>query len=139
MVKLWQRESAAWRVELELDGPGGALALRTGVQGRVLIVGLGKDPGLETLRRAAAKAVKALRELGADSAVLDAAPAVKALGPQGAAALAQGAQLACYRQPAWKEREDTPFTLYLAGAEGLEDARPRRTRSPGRCASPGTW
>lgn len=122
MVKLWQEESAAWRVELELDGPGGALALRTGVQGRVLIVGLGKDPGLETLRRAAAKAVKALRELGADSAVLDAAPAVKALGPQGAAALAQGAQLACYRQPAWKEREDTPFTLYLAGAEGLEDA-----------------
>ena len=72
MVKLWQGESAAWRVELELDGPGGALALRTGAQGRVLIVGLGKDPGLETLRRAAAKAVKALRELGADSAVLDA-------------------------------------------------------------------
>ncbi len=125
MVKPWQNENAQWRIELELDGPGGALSLRAGAQGRTLILGLGKAPGTETARRAAAKAVKALRELGVESAVLDAAPAVEALGPEGAAALAQGAQLACYRQPSWKEGEDKPFTLYLAGAEGLEDALAR--------------
>ena len=125
MVKLWQGESAQWRVELETGGEGAALSLRTGAQGRVLIVSLGEAPRPETARRAAAKAAKALRELGADSAVLDAAPAVKALGPEGAAALAQGAELACYRQPSWKEGEDKPFTLYLTGVESLGDVLAR--------------
>ena len=88
MVKLWQGESAQWRMELELNGEGTALSLRM-KEGRVLSVCLGGQPTENTLRRAAAKAVKVLRELGADSAVLDAAPAVEALGPEGAAALAQ--------------------------------------------------
>ena len=125
MVKLWQGESAQWRVELELNGEGAALSLRMKEEGRVLSVCLGGQPTENTLRRAAAKAVKVLRELGADSAVLDAAPAVEALGPEGAAALAQGAELACYRQPSWKEGEDKPFALYLTGAEGLEGALAR--------------
>ena len=124
MVKLWQGESAQWRMELELNGEGTALSLRM-KEGRVLSVCLGGQPTENTLRRAAAKAVKVLRELGADSAVLDAAPAVEALGPEGAAALAQGAELACYRQPSWKEGEDKPFALYLTGAEGLEGALAR--------------
>ncbi len=94
MVKLWQGESAQWRVELELNGEGAALSLRMKEEGRVLSVCLGGQPTENTLRRAAAKAVKALRDLGVNSAVLDAAPAVKALGPEGAAALAQGAELA---------------------------------------------
>lgn len=122
MVKLWQGESAQWRVELETGEESAALSLRTGTQGRVLVVGLGPAPNAETARRAAAKAAKTLRELGADSALLDAAPAVKELGPAGAAALAQGVDLACYRQPSWKEGEDKPFSLYLSGAEGLESA-----------------
>lgn len=122
MVKLWQGESAQWRVELELNGEGTALSLRMKEEGRVLSVCLGGQPTENTLRRAAAKAVKALRELGVNSAVLDAAPAVKALGPEGAAALAQGAELACYRQPSWKEGEDKPFALYLAGGSSLEAA-----------------
>lgn len=122
MVKLWQGESAQWRVELELNGEGAALSLRMKEEGRVLSVCLGGQPTENTLRRAAAKAVKALRDLGVNSAVLDAAPAVKALGPEGAAALAQGAELACYRQPSWKQGEDKPFALYLAGGSGLEAA-----------------
>ena len=73
MVKLWQGESAQWRVELELNGEGTALSLRM-KEGRVLSVCLGGQTTENTLRRAAAKAVKVLRELGADSAVLDAAP-----------------------------------------------------------------
>ena len=122
MVKLWQGESAQWRIELETGGEGTALSLHTGAQGRVLIVNLGGEPTAETARRAAPKAVKTLRGLEAASAVLDAAPAVKALGPEGAAALAQGAELACYRQPSWKQGEDKPFALYLAGGSGLEAA-----------------
>ena len=120
MVKLWQGESAQWRIELETGGEGTALSLHTGAQGRVLIVNLGGEPTAETARRAAAKAVKTLRGLEAASAVLDAAPVVKVLGPEGPAALAQGAELACYRQPSWKEEPDKPFAFYLAGAEGPE-------------------
>jgi len=118
MVKLWNREAADWRLELEI-AESAPLSLRTG-EGRTLVVSLGKEPAAETARRAAAKAVKAIRELGAKSALLDAAPAVKALGADGLSALAQGAELACYRQEAWKAREEKPFTLYIDGTEGLD-------------------
>ena len=57
MVKLWQGESAQWRVELELNGEGAALSLRMKEEGRVLSVCLGGQPTENTLRRAAAKAV----------------------------------------------------------------------------------
>ena len=120
MVTLWNQEAADWRLELETAGDS-PLSLRT-AEGRTLVVSLGGEPDFETARRASAKAVKAIRELGASSALLDAAPAVKALGADGLAALAQGAELACYRQECWKEREDKPFTLYITGAEGLDAA-----------------
>lgn len=118
MVKLWNQEAADWRLELE-TGEGAPLSLRTG-EGRTLVAGLGKELTAEGARRACAKMVKAIRELGARSALLDAAPAVKALGAEGLAALAQGAELACYRQKAWKAREERPFTLYLTGTDGLD-------------------
>ena len=54
MVKLWQGESAQWRVELELNGEGAALSLRMKEEGRVLSVCLGGQPTENTLRRAAA-------------------------------------------------------------------------------------
>lgn len=119
MVKLWDREPADWRLELEIDA-GAALSLRMGDGGRALVVGLGDAPTAETARRAAAKAVKTIRDLGAVGAVLDAAPAIKAMGPEGLAALAQGSELACYRPESWKAQEDKPFTLYLTGAEGID-------------------
>lgn len=119
MIKIWEHEAAQWRLELEV-GAGSALSLRMGAEGRTLVVNLGDAPTAETARRAAAKAVKTIRDLGAADAVLDAAPALKALGPQGLAALAQGAELACYRPESWKAQEDKPFTLYLTGAEGVD-------------------
>lgn len=121
MVKLWNQEAADWRLELEL-GDAAPLSLRAAGEGRALSVSLGGEPTAETARRATAKAVKAIRELGAASAVLDAAPAAELLGADGLAALAQGAELACYRQETWKQAEDKPFTLYLTGAGGLDAA-----------------
>lgn len=120
MVKLWNQEAADWRLELEIGGDSAPLSLRAGPEGRVLILCLGKDPNAETARRAAAKAVTAIRELGARTALMDVDPAARALGPGGLSALAQGAQLACYRQPAWKEREEQPFTLYFTGGQWLD-------------------
>jgi len=120
MVKLWNQEAADWRLELEIGGDSAPLSLRAGPEGRALILCLGKDPNAETARRAAAKAVTAIRELGARTALMDVDPAARALGPGGLSALAQGAQLACYRQPAWKEREEQPFTLYFTGGQWLD-------------------
>ena len=114
MVKIWNEEHADWHLELDAGGERAPLSLRTAEgQALMLSVGLGADFSAETARRAAAKAVKAIRDLGAHSAVLDASPAVDALGAEGLGALAQGAQLACYRQPAWKAREEDSFTLYI--------------------------
>ena len=122
MVKIWNQEEAQWRLELTAGGENAPLSLRMAAEGRVLTVSLGNAPTPETARRAAAKAVKTLRELGVASAVLDAAPAVDALGADGFTALAQGAELACYRQESWTKTEDEPFSLYLTGTEPLDGA-----------------
>ncbi len=120
MVKLWDQEVIDWRIAMELNGDSAPLALRAAGSDRALVMDLGKDATAETARRGAAKAVKAVRELGAHSLLLDVTPMKQALGAEGLAAAVQGAELACYRQPAWKEREDTPFALYVAGTEGLD-------------------
>ena len=54
MVKLWEQEAAAWRLELDLDGE--ALALRMGDEARQMRVSLGSAGALtpELVRRAAA-------------------------------------------------------------------------------------
>lgn len=118
MIKLWNQEPTDWRVGFSLEED--ALSAKVGETGRVLIVGLGKDPTAETARRAAAKAVKTIRPLGAQSAVLDAAVAMEALGADGLAAVIQGAELALYQQESWKHREDRPFALYLTGADSTD-------------------
>ena len=120
MVKLWNHEAADWRLSMEPGGDSAPLTLRAVGQDHSLVMNLGGDAGAEAVRRGAAKAVKAVRELGAQSLLLDIAPVKGALGAEGLAAAAQGAELACYHQPVWKEREDKPFTLYISGAEGLE-------------------
>lgn len=128
MVKLWNQESTDWRLAMELDGDSAPLSLRAVGPDRSLAMNLGKDATAEAARRGAAKAVRAVRELGAHSLVVDAAPVERALGADGLAALAQGAELACYRQESWKEQrgeeeegEKKPFTLYIAGV-GKPDA-----------------
>lgn len=120
MVKLWNQESAQWRIKLQSGGE--PLSQRMGEAPRELLIHLGDAPTVELLRRAGAKAVKTVCGFGAESAVLDAAPAVERFGAEGAAALAFGARLARYQTESWKERREAPFTLYLSGAEGTDAA-----------------
>lgn len=121
MVQLWNGEAVQWRLTLCLDGKAGTLEM--GDQPRQLLVRLGEKPTAEDLRRAAAKAAKQVVSLEGRSALLDAAPAVEALGPEGLAALIQGAELAVYRHEAWKEkREEKPFALYLEGTGAVDAA-----------------
>ena len=120
MVKLWEQESTDWRFVMERGGDCAPLTLRSVGPDHALVANLGTDATPETARRAAAKAVKAVRELGAQSLLLDVTGIKGALGEAGLSAAVQGAELACYRQEAWKEREDKPFTLYVAGTEGMD-------------------
>ena len=121
MVNIWKQEDVQWRVALCTGGE--ELTLRMGDGPRELTAELGEAEKLtaEAVRRCAAKAVKTVRDLGGESALLDAAAAVEALGAQGLSALAQGAELALYRRETWKERKDKPFTLYVTGT-GEADA-----------------
>lgn len=122
MVKLWNGEKAQWRLTLRLDGKSGALEM--GDEPRQMLVHLGGDGKLtaEDLRRSAAKAALQVKKLGGQSALVDAAPAVEALGGEGLAALIQGAELALYRNENWKQeqKEEKPLDLYLAGTDGAE-------------------
>lgn len=121
MIKLWNQETAEWRLELRAGEEGDSLSLRMGDQPRQLLVALGKasEVTLELLRRAAAKAVKAVQEYGAESALLE-TPAAESFGKEGLTALAFGAALAQYRQECWKERKDKPFDLYIAAPAGVD-------------------
>ena len=119
MVKIWAQESADWRLTMERNGDSAPMSLRAVGPDRALVMDLGRDAPAEAVRRGAAKAVRAVRELGAQSLLLDMAP-LRALGADGLAAAVQGAELACYQQESWKEREDKPFTLYVAGTEDMD-------------------
>lgn len=122
MVKLWNGEDVQWRLTLQLDGKAGTLEL--GDEPRQMLVWLGEKEKLtaEELRRAAAKAAGQVKSLGGDAALLDAAPAVEALGGEGLAALIQGFELALYRQENWKQekKEDKAPDLWLTGTEGVD-------------------
>ena len=120
MVELYRQQAAQWRLELRLEEE--ALSLRAGDEAKTVLAGLGKRESVtvELVRRAAAKAVKTVCSLGGESAVLDAAPAGELLGEAGLSALVQGAELCRYQQESWKAVPEKPFTLYLAGTEGLD-------------------
>ena len=116
MVQLWNQESVQWKIALQTGGE--SMSFRMGDEPRQLLVSLGDAEKVtgELLRRAAAKAVKTVRELGGESAVLDAA-AVECLGGEGLSALVQGAVLAQYQRETWKEKQEKKsFDLYLTGA-----------------------
>ena len=120
MVKIWAQESADWRFVMERGGDSAPMSLRAAGPDRALVMNLGADATAETARRGAAKAVRTVRELGAQSLLLDVTGIKQALGADGLAAAVQGAELACYQQESWKEREDRPFALYVAGTEGMD-------------------
>lgn len=124
MVQLWKDEAVQWRLRLCFDGKAGSLEM--GEEPRQLVLHLGgrEKADAEALRRSAAKAVKQIASLGGGSVLLDAAPAVEALGAEGLAALIQGAELALYRQENWKgeKPEDKEVPLYLEGTTGVDAA-----------------
>lgn len=124
MVQLWKDEAVQWRLRLCFDGKAGSLEM--GEEPRQLVLHLGgrEKADAEALRRSAAKAVKQIASLGGGSVLLDAAPAVEALGAEGLAALIQGAELALYRQENWKgeKPEDKEVPLYLEGTAGVDAA-----------------
>jgi len=77
---------------------------------RVLLLGLGKEPGAEELRRAAARAVKAARKLGLSSLrIHQGAGSVKARGGAAAIgqALAEGAGMGAYVYTGGKSKPKT--------------------------------
>lgn len=124
MVQLWKDEAVQWRLRLCFDGKAGSLEMGEEPRQLVLHLGSREKTDAEALRRSAAKAVKQIASLGGGSVLLDAAPAVEALGAEGLAALIQGAELALYRQENWKgeKPEDKEVPLYLEGTAGVDAA-----------------
>lgn len=124
MVQLWKDEAVQWRLRLCFDGKAGSLEMGEEPRQLVLHLGSREKADAEALRRSAAKAVKQIASLGGGSVLLDAAPAVEALGAEGLAALIQGAELALYRQENWKgeKPEDKEVPLYLEGTAGVDAA-----------------
>ena len=123
MMERYQGQKVQWTVGFTTGGKEGQ-KVQPGGEGCILAVELGEVEKLtaEQVRVAAAKAAKTLRDLGAESIVLDAAAVVKALGPQGAAAIAQGVELALYRTESWKDTENTDPVFYLDAPAECEDA-----------------
>ena len=89
MIQLWKQEAADWRLAMECTEGSAPLSLRAVGQDRALVMSLGRDATPETARRGIAKAVKTVRELGAQSLLLD-ITSMRALGADGLAAAAQG-------------------------------------------------
>lgn len=125
-MQIW-KEEPAWRLRFACredapEGAGGeALQQRPLALGAspLLWTGLGPRAELNTLllRRAAAKAVKTARSLGAGAAVLLAGE-VEGLGPDGLRALVMGARLALLEPESYAEKKPRPaFALYLDPAD----------------------
>ena len=117
MIKIWNNEKVDWRIKFKSDGEEASdfLSVSTEISEgtQVLYIGLGKSSELTTekLSRAAAKAVKTLRELGAGSALFDA-------DTYEIAALAQGAALAEHGQEKFSsESKRSELKIYIKASE----------------------
>lgn len=123
MMERYQGQNVQWTVGFTTGGKEGQ-KVQPGGERCILAVELGEAEKLtaEHVRVAAARAAKTLRDLGAETVVLDAGAVVKALGPQGAAAIAQGVELALYRTESWKDTENTDPVFYLDTPSECEDA-----------------
>ena len=126
MLERYQGQEVQWTVGFTTGGKEGQKVLHS-VKGCILEVDLGaaEDLTVDRVRSAAGKAAKTLKDLGAETAVLDAGTVAQTLGPQGAAAIAQGAALALYHYAPYQtadEDEDDDHawigpTLYLDAPE----------------------
>lgn len=118
-----KEQTDGWKLALGFDGgEGEVLALRMGDQERQVRVNLGRreeaTPGL--VRRASAKAVRAMRQLGVESISVDIGDLAETLGEAGLSAVLQGSHLAGYEPPVWKEKKGVSgtCTVSLARRDG---------------------
>ena len=124
MLELYQGQSVQWTLDFQTGaGEEGQQVAPCGDR-CVLTVSLGEGAALtaEKVRRAAAKAAKAIQGMGAESAVANAGAVVQVLGPAGAAAVAQGIELALYRTESWKEQAPVKPVVYLDAPASCAEA-----------------
>ena len=124
MIQRYQGQQAQWRLTFVSDSEK-AMTLTPGDGPCAWTVHVGDSKALtpEGLRRAAAKAVKTMKDLGGKTGVLDAAALLPILGPAAGAALAQGAELALHEAPTFAAAPREPITLWLEGdCAGLDQA-----------------
>ena len=124
MIQRYQGQQAQWRLSFVSDSEK-AMTLTPGDGPCAWTVHVGDSKALtpEGLRRAAAKAVKTMKDLGGKTGILDAAAPLPILGPAAGAALAQGAELALHEAPTFAAAPREPITLWLDGdCAGLDQA-----------------
>lgn len=124
MIQRYQGQQAQWRLTFVSDSEK-AMTLTPGDGPCAWTVHVGDSKALtpEGLRRAAAKAVKTMKDLGGKTGILDAAALLPILGPAAGAALAQGAELALHEAPTFAAAPREPITLWLEGdCAGLDQA-----------------
>ena len=116
MIQRYQGQQAQWRLTFVSDSEK-AMTLTPGDGPCAWTVHVGDSKALtpEGLRRAAAKAVKTMKDLGGKTGILDAAALLPILGPAAGAALAQGAELALHEAPTFAAAPREPITLWLEG------------------------
>ena len=124
MIQRYQGQQAQWRLTFVSDSEK-AMTLTPGDGPCAWTVHVGDSKALtpEGLRRAAAKVVKTMKDLGGKTGILDAAALLPILGPAAGAALAQGAELALHEAPTFAAAPREPITLWLEGdCAGLDQA-----------------
>ena len=123
MIERYQGQNIPWKLRLQASGGKAGQQVRPGEGCCVLTAELGESgkATAEQIRVAAAKGVKAIRDLGGSGIVLDGAGVHAELGAAGVAAMVQGAELALYRTESWKE-EGPAAALYLDAPDGCEAA-----------------
>ena len=124
MIQRYQGQQAQWRLSFVSDSEK-AMTLTPGDGPCAWTVHVGSSDELtpERLRRAAAKAIKTMKDLGGKTGILDAAALLPILGPAAGAALAQGAELALHEAPTFAAAPREPITLWLEGdCAGLDQA-----------------
>ena len=113
MMERYQGQNVQWTVGFSVGGKEGQTVQPCNQSSCILSVELGEEQKVtaEKVRVAAARAAKTLRDLKAETVVVDAGTVVRVLGPEGAGALSQGVELALFRTQSWKQTEPTDPTF----------------------------
>ncbi|HIY20464.1 MAG TPA: leucyl aminopeptidase [Candidatus Flavonifractor merdigallinarum] len=124
MMERYQGQNVQWTVGFSVGGKEGQTVQPCNQSSCILSVELGEEQKVtaEKVRVAAARAAKTLRDLKAETVVVDAGTVVRVLGPEGTGALSQGVELALFRTQSWKQTEPTDPTFYLDAPESCDEA-----------------